>query len=342
MSLPFDERRYTLIATHTGRFNPEERKRHIRQKEWQSCLEAIVAFEKFLRGAQGPLYIYTDHESLVYLNFPDHQSAQAYDRVMRWYTKITSFQPIIEHVAGATNVMADMLSRTANPTMFDLEEVSPRERPQNQLNALQPKAGAKARPIEDLRPIDEGLKSLLAKESDKDKQPRDDAEFRDGLWTFFDHTSGRHVVCVPQTAKHLVMIAVHDRALGHPGAKATKAYCSRYFHWEGMSHDVEEHVRKCVVCQLGNRDTTRSEMGRSYFGVQPWEQLTIDFADMTMARNGEKAILVMMDTFSGRCQIRACTEETAEVAAKAIEQYGTDQFFPRYFGLTKGSTLTRS
>ena len=52
--------------------------------------------------------------------------------------------------------------------------------------------------------------------------------------------------------------------LSHPGRDRTERTISQHFYWKGMQKDIEQHCKKCLICQ------------RTKIKYQPWEKLCVD------------------------------------------------------------------
>lgn len=79
------------------------------------AIVATIVKNRHLTG--GPLYIYTDHYSLlVMLN----SAAQPNLKVQRFLDVLTSYQPRIFYLAGKQNILADFCSRYQTDSMTEV------------------------------------------------------------------------------------------------------------------------------------------------------------------------------------------------------------------------------
>ena len=78
-------------------------------------VETMCRLDFFVAGRK--VSIYTDHANLIYLYDPLRQkpgpSRHNECKLMRWALKLSGFKYVIEHVAGDTNVCAEIYTRWA-------------------------------------------------------------------------------------------------------------------------------------------------------------------------------------------------------------------------------------
>ena len=87
-------------------------------------------------------------------------------------------------------------------------------------------------------------------------------------------------LCITKSFQEKVMQEGHEPPYaGHQGAQATITTMEIYFYWPQMSHDIQEYILQCMVCQKMKYDRTKP-----YGLVQPlsipeapWESIAMDF-----------------------------------------------------------------
>jgi len=98
------------IAYASRQTNTAEAKYAPTEFEVAALVYAVEHFEVYLLGNQTT--VYTDHQALVSA-FLSHMKSQTKGMLTRWYLRISRFLPTlkVEYKPGATNVVADALSR---------------------------------------------------------------------------------------------------------------------------------------------------------------------------------------------------------------------------------------
>ena len=114
MSLPFADQRHSPLGCVSGAFRESARHWPIIEKEAYAIVETISRFHYLTAQPQG-FYIFCDHANLIYLFSPLPSSAllskTTEAKLLRWRLSIASYYYVIEHIAGADNIWADLLSR---------------------------------------------------------------------------------------------------------------------------------------------------------------------------------------------------------------------------------------
>jgi hypothetical protein len=115
---------------------------------------------------------------------------------------------------------------------------------------------------------------------------------------------------VPKSQRLLVYVATHDSPLaGHFGQTKTKEVVKRDYWWPKWSHDVEEYVKSCDICQ-------RTKVPRhGYAGLlnplpvasKRWSSVTMDFITELPECEGHTSIMVVVDRFTKMAHFIPCT-----------------------------------
>jgi len=117
----------------------------------------------------------------------------------------------------------------------------------------------------------------------------------------FYYKKGKVVVGnIPALRQQLLQL-FHDLAMGgHSGMKVNKKRLASILYWKGMSKDVRNYVRACVVCQR-NKPNLTALAGL----LQPlpipeaiWEDISMDFIEGLPKSRGKDTILVIVDRLS--------------------------------------------
>jgi hypothetical protein len=88
-------------------YNDAEKNYTTYDKEMLAIMRALDEWRSLLIGTREPFEIHTDHRNLTY--FWDLQKLTS--RQANWMTKLQDYDFVIKHIAGKSNVPADMLSR---------------------------------------------------------------------------------------------------------------------------------------------------------------------------------------------------------------------------------------
>ena len=65
-------------------------------------------------------------------------------------------------------------------------------------------------------------------------------------------------LCITKAFREKVMQESHEPPYAnHRGAQATILAMEIYFYWPQMSHDIQEYISQCMVCQKMKYDRTK-------------------------------------------------------------------------------------
>jgi RNase H-like domain found in reverse transcriptase len=90
------------IAFYSRKLNPAQTRYTTTERELLSIVETLKEYYNILLGQQ--IEVFTDHKNLVYKTFNT-------ERIMRWRLIIEEFGPKLTYIKGASNIVADALSR---------------------------------------------------------------------------------------------------------------------------------------------------------------------------------------------------------------------------------------
>ena len=95
------------IGYFSHKFNASQRNYSTSEKEALALVYALQHFDFYISPTRFPLQVYTDHNTLVFLNKVKTKN----QRLWRWSLALQSLDLEIRHIAGKDNVLADALSR---------------------------------------------------------------------------------------------------------------------------------------------------------------------------------------------------------------------------------------
>ncbi len=235
--------------------------------------------------AHGDLTVYTDHRNLVFLSVKSGDTRKH----LRWLMILQEYSFKIIHIAGKDNKVADLLSRYG------------------------------------VSGEGESLNNVADADGLREAQQQAPEEERLG-WSgpAFAVTDGvvrrNGLLVIPRSAPELVRNVLEDAHRYHGGVNATRANVEQLgFTWLGISHDVQKHVRDCVLCQktrLSNfvsvnlGDTSRS---------RPFETVAIDtIGPINTDSAGNRYIFVLVDMFSRYTELVPAPSNNAQAASHAL------------------------
>ncbi|GMF60915.1 unnamed protein product [Phytophthora fragariaefolia] len=127
-SLPVDKQQHRMVMCKGGTFKDSQLNWAIVEKEAFPIVKACTDLEYLLQRERG-FMLFCDHANLIYI-FAPHVELKKHvrDRLQRWAMRLCGFRFTIEHVAGETNVWADIISRW-KPAEVRLAAVRTRSQP---------------------------------------------------------------------------------------------------------------------------------------------------------------------------------------------------------------------
>ncbi|CAH9112482.1 unnamed protein product [Cuscuta epithymum] len=244
-------------------------------KEMLAVLEAVRIWRTYLLGRR--FIIYTDQKSLRHLieqriTTPEQQ---------KWIAKLLGFDYEIIYKPGATNKVADALSRREH-----LEKGA-------ELTAISGPLWEVWNEIRTLTQEDTRLQEIHSKILNKEAEVAD-YEFRNGCILF----QGKVLIPGNQSLRKKLIHEFHNTpAGGHSGMLRTFNRLNQIFTWPGMRGAVSQYVRECEVCQ---RTKINSLAPGGLLSPLPiptavWADVTMDFIEGLPTSGGKNSIFVIVD-----------------------------------------------
>src|SRR5437588_4664713 len=290
------------IAYMSRKLNPAEQNYATHEKETLAIVEALREWRYYLEGNH--FKVITDHLSLKYL----HTQPTLSKRQARWMETLSEFDMEIEYQPGATNVVADALSRP--PTIN---------------NILQVKSDL-MKEVKEAYKLDAGTQELIqVLEKSSDKIPPElqkkaqQFTLQNGTLYFKDR------IYVPTDPKLRLKLLqeYHDTPIaGYLRVEKTYEALSRNFYWPRMADNLKSFVTSCNICQR-NKPSQKLPAGLLQpleIPTQNWQQISMDFiVQLPKTKTTHKdAIVVFVDRLSKQAHFQAVTTniiapETARV-----------------------------
>ena len=317
MDTPVQERQYEPLAFLSGAFKNSAINWSVPEKEGFAIVEAMTKLDYLTMGRR--VYISTDHANLLQLYDPENSRCQipryAMNKMMRWATKLSAFNYVIEHIPGDQNVWAYMLSRWVShqSTAIRAERI--------RLGSLV------------LAPVSPNLSDdydwpTLSEIRSVQPKIMDDKQWNigNGIWR-----NSKAEMFVPDDENKLkirLLIAAHAGMSGHRAKDITLSNLSSSFWWKTRDQDVQSFVDSCLHCiSTSSGEKVPRPLGHALHATTINEVLHFDYCWMGPSDVNEKYILVIKDDLSSYIwlmpTISAHAVTTAECLNKWFAAFGT-------------------
>jgi len=299
------------IAYASRKLNAAETRYSVTDLEALAVVWSLRHFREIILGYD--IEVLTDHRPLCYL-FSDSKSPSG--RQARWIDTLLEFNPVIRYTPGASNKVADSLSRvpTLHLDVLDREDVKSRQRQDPTYGELigilesDPSAALPRRPhVPTSELYLEG--DLLFRRSSPPKQ----------RGTRQRHTYKQLVI--PEDLVPTILRLLHEAPIAsHAGAdKAIKFARERYF-FPRMASRITEHIRSCQVCPLHKGSASAPAPALTYdVPDRPFQRVSVDIlSGFSTSTSGCKYLLVFIDAFSRFCELAPIPDKSAPTVARAF------------------------
>ncbi|XP_031099869.1 uncharacterized protein LOC116004076 [Ipomoea triloba] len=248
-------------------------------RELYAIVEAVAKWRQYLLGSL--FVIRTDHRSLKELLQQVIQTPEQ----QRYIQKLMGYHFVIEYKSGATNRVADALSRRTEETDVSLTTTSLFFALTQPIPSL----------LADIRNDNRTQPDLLGIHAQLETgNARPHIHSRDGILFF----KQRYYISSSSHLKQVLLHEYHSTLMaGHCGVKRTLVLLCAVFYWEKMRGDVEEFIVACLVCQTTKYSTQPPAGPLQPLPIpsQVWEHVTMDFITGLPLSQGCTVIMVVVD-----------------------------------------------
>ena len=310
------------------------------KRELLGALTALKADRNYLIGAN----VVLETDCLPLLGMVANCSTPDI-AMLRWIAYIRSLNPVLVHITGKKNCVADMLSRARYICEEEMEAQEIGEDNEDKdygyvlatdgTSANDGELPFRANLYEGrLREIGIYLSTLKRQEGWLDKTFKDIRHqsygylLRDGfLWKRPKRKDGVPLRVVDDSeTKNQILKEFHDTLwAGHRGIWATYHKIKERYWWKGLYKDVEEFVASCIKCQLQSKVRYRDELHPTYPLAMHF-QWVIDLVAMPLGLWGMKYLVLAREELSNFVEGRALRTKTTEGVCRFI----LEDIFSRY------------
>ena len=329
-----------------------QRRWSVIEKEAYAIYFALQKLDPYLHGAE--FEIRTDHMPLTSLL----KSPMNNKKIQLWALSIAGYNASIRYVPGATNTIADALSRINHQDTPDSgaetellnPDISDKTYQINMLNSKDfdgPSFMTSSIPAKDLELPDKQddlfpqadmvseqlkckdivqLKSRLNKGSAKPSEARKHMIVDDILYFLSDPDNSPVLrLYMPDHLRQAVLKHYHN--LGHYGTDRMFATIKTKYYWPNLYKDIQEYHDACIPCKERNMKQLKAELQNTGLPPFPFAKIGVDVSGpFPTSLSGNKYIIGFIDLYSGYPEAFPVKEKTSDNICHLL----IEEIFPRY------------
>ena len=258
----------------------------------RELLAVVFALERLTHYTAG----FRDHQPLTSIWKKPIASTSA--RTQRLLLRLLQYDIDIHYLPGKMNVIADAVSRVSPlpPKPTDVKAMNCIA--ENELSVNIPASQTKMEEFQHYTNSDTTLQEL-AKYVHKGwpREQKDCPEILQQYWTYKECISMENGLLfkddrliVPKVERNYILDLL---PYGHYGIKRTQDKARESVFWPGITKDIENKVKDCVICQQNSTSQTKEIMHPHDTPKGPWMKLGVDLFE-----HNKKQYLLVVDYFS--------------------------------------------
>jgi hypothetical protein len=282
------------------------------EKELLAVVFACRKFYDYVYGKQ--IVVETDHKPLVtIINKPMHAVPA---RLQRMMLPLQKFDITLIYKKGAELYVADTLSRAPLPQRDD--DITEPER--FEVMSVLPISTSRMSELQRATAADPVLQTVGKfiqhgwpdRVTSVPQHARQFYLFRDELTLDNDIVMKGLKAVIPQSLQATYVKLLHD---GHIGAESTKRRARDIVYWLSMSHDIDNLVSSCSVCNSTKAHQPKEPMKSHPLPTLPWQTVGVDLFEW----NGLH-YMAIGDTYSGWFDMASLNDQTAQTVIQKLKR----------------------
>ena len=303
-------RTWVPLAFFSRKLSETEKKYSTFDRELLAAYNAIKHFKHLLEGRKFALF--TDHKPLT---FAMTCKTDRSPRQTRHLSYIAEFTSDVRHISGASNIMADALSRieTVQPTQGDNHNTQANNSfPETQSQKL----ATDQRDCPDIKHYlashpNTGLKLETIKMEETD--------------IICDTSTGRPRPMLPKTWRRTIFDQLHN--LSHASARPTLEAITKRYVWHGMKKDIRQWCRECHPCQASKiHRHTKAPLTERQPPTGRFRSLHVDLVGPLPTSHGNTYLFTIIDRFTRWPEAIPLPDALASSCASALIQHWISRF----------------
>ena len=123
-------------------------------------------------------------------------------------------------------------------------------------------------------------------------------------------------VVVPQAYTKRIFHELHEEQC-HMGIQKTLLKIKMRYYWPRMTADVEKWCQECNICQRRQNPNLKPRTGlQEIVSTLPGDVVNADILELTKTEQGNKYVLVLMDSFTKYVNVYPLANQKAETVAE--------------------------